>query len=121
MKTDVPPVTFPVACELEIVEPAILAPTSPPAALKLQEPGLHGLPLPTVTVTLALDPVIVPATLGPRFPFWPTSPPAMTPTRLRPLTVPVAVTLLTVPAFEPATTPTHCELMLELKPGFALT
>src|SRR5262249_33601306 len=52
-------VTFPVAYESVIVEPAVLEPTRPPAELKLQDPG-HALPSPTVTFTLACDCVIVP-------------------------------------------------------------
>src|SRR4051794_26227209 len=106
-----------------MVEPATLAPTSPPAELNMQDPG-QAAPLPTVTVTFACEFVIVPGVFGPSFPrmpCWPTSPPAITPTIEPPLTVPVALTLSIVPPLWPATMPTHCEKMLELKPGLALT
>src|SRR5229473_2145414 len=120
-QAELPAMTFPVAYESAIVEPPTLEPTRPPAELKLQEPG-HAPPSQTVTVTLAFDCVINPAwPPGPRVPFWPTSPPAWTPTIANPLTTPLADTPVMVPAFDPARTPTHWEKTLELKPGFALT
>ena len=97
------PETLPRASEFVMV-PA-LSPTTP-AALLTCEPEVE---LPTVTFTAACALLIVPRLVpGPRMPFWPTRPPAMTPLVTLPLVmVPPTETLLTVPPLVPARMPTN--------------
>src|SRR5438876_866286 len=103
-----PTVMFPLADDWLIV--AELKPTRPPTLLVWQLlPLLQPLPLPAVMFTAACDCVINPSGLSiPLFPFTPTSPPSVTPARLRPLIelAPSTVTLLIVPTFTPASVPT---------------
>ena len=103
MKLLVPPATLPLASEFVMVPG--LSPTRPPALLPC-EPEVA---LPTVTFTAACALLIVPRLVpGPRMPFWPTRPPAMTPLVTLPFdTVPLTVTLSIVPPLVPARMPTN--------------
>src|SRR5262245_36653559 len=116
-----PPLTVPVARELLMVDPAAFEPTRPPAILRPPS-QLPWQPSATVTVTaVALELLIDPATCcGPNIPFCPTSPPVITPVSFPPSTLLLlTLTLLMVPAFWPASTPTNWPGPPAL--GFALT
>src|SRR5947209_1956417 len=112
----VPPETLPLAVE-NVIVPG-LSPTRPPPLLPLDPVD----ELPTVTFTCAFDSVMVPrCPPGPRSPFWPTSPPAMTPCVAVPAdtVLLVMVTLLIRPALLPARMPTNWPGPVTL--GFAVT
>ena len=102
-------ITSPLADEPKMIEPGALNPTSPPNVTLM--PAL-------LTLTLACEPMIWPPwppKLKP--PLAPTSPPSDASVAVPPLTLPLAMTLLTVPRFVPASVPT----IWNVTPGLAVT